>query len=157
MKKILLILLLIIPLSIYAYPPRVNMVDTELILEKTVTLADSTSSDTLSTDYFIPFADSVSFIAEIVSADSAEADGAKATINARIRYYSPSLIADTTTYANLPLAVNLVSGNAVFGTVITQISSKKTQRAKLEYFIYNGNDGEQTIKVRIFVIKEWNK
>lgn len=158
MKKLLLLLTIMLSATILqAYPPRVNMVDVEEVLSKTFVLDTNEVSDTLSTKFFVPFADSLSFIAEITYADSMNADGAKTTLNARIRYYTPDQIADTATFANLPVVLNLASGNALFGQVIGQTSPKKTGRAKLEYFLKNTNDGKQKITIKIYAIKEWSK
>lgn len=158
MKKI--ILLLVTVLSFYGMSEGAgrSTPDIELVtvFEETFTLADSTA-DTVVGKTFIPYADSLSFVVEIASADSMSADGAKTDVDARIRYLTVTGISDTTAYANLVVVANkpAAAGNALFGNTVALPSSKKGSRARLEVLVKNMNDGAQTIKIRIYAIKEW--
>lgn len=157
MKKI--ILLLVTVLSFYGMTKGAGRAtpDIELVTvyEGTFVLADSTA-DTVIAKTFIPWADSLSFVAEIVSADSLNTDGAKTTIDARIRFLSSTGLSDTATYANLPVVINKpATGNAHFGPTVTMIGSKRGSKARLEVLVKNMNDGQQRIKIRIYAIKEW--
>lgn len=157
MKNILLILITVLSLySITTGADNYNKIDVETVFEKEFTL-DANEVDTVVTGIFPIYCDSLSFVAEVVSADSLSADGAKVDVDARIRYMTVRGTADTTAYANLTRAVVMLAAenNAKFGSTLNLPSSKKGSRARLEIYAKNTNDGKQKIKIRIYAIKEW--
>lgn len=158
MKNVILILITV--LSLYGISNgagrAVPDIALETVYEGTFVL-DTSEADTVVSKMFVPYADSLSFVAEIISADSLDADGALVSIDARIRFVTVTGIADTTAYANLTKVIDktAAAGNAYFGDIVALPSSYKGSRAKLEINLVNTNDGAQTVKIRIYAIKEW--
>lgn len=157
MKNILLILVVV--LSFYSVTngaDNYNKIDVETVFEKEFTL-DTNEVDTVVTGMFPIYCDSLSFVVEVVSADSMNTDGAKVDVDARIRYMTVRGTADTTAYANLTSAVVMLAAenNAKFGSTLNLPSAYKGSRARLEINAKNTNDGTQKIKIRIYAIKEW--
>jgi hypothetical protein len=159
MKNLILILLgvVLLSLSLESAPPYPYEIKYQEVFYKTFEL-DSSASDTIEGKMFIPYCDSLAFVVEIVSADSAYTyDGSQIAVDARIRHLTTSGLSDTTQYANLQSAIIKASdeGVAKFGAIITQNTAQAGSRARLEVNVTNADDGIQKFKVRVYAIKRW--
>lgn len=159
MKNIIMILSIVLVLfSISNGATNYNNIEYKTIYEKTFVL-DTSEVDTVITEPFGLYSDSLTFVVEIVSADSLTKyrNGDSTAVNVRLRYLTPYGTQDSTLYANLPVAVDkgAGAGSVVYGNRIPLTSAKKAGKGRLEINIGHTYSTPQTVRIRIYAIKEW--